>query len=103
MIFDFLKKKKSLDNKIKLINIMFVNLKIPDEQKSLYLQALDILDEEWIDRIYNELSNFINNIELKNLEEIQKNNFSIINWMKLKEAEEKKQELNSFNFLINNI
>lgn len=103
MIFDFLKKKKSLDNKIKLINIMFVNLKIPDEQKSLYLQALDILDEDWIDRIYNELSNFINNIELKNLEEIQKNNFSIINWMKLKEAEEKKQELNSFNFLINNI
>lgn len=103
MIFSFLKRKKSLKEKIKLINIMFINLKIPDSQKSLYIQALDILDEEGIDRIYKELSNFIKNIEIKNIEEIQKKNFSVINWLKIKEAEEKKEELNSFNFLINNL
>lgn len=103
MIFDFLRKRKKIDEKIKLINIMFVNLKIPEEQKALYIQALDILDEEWVDRIYNELSNFINNLELKNLEDIQKNNFSVINWLKIKEAEEKKEELNSFTFLLNKL
>lgn len=103
MLFDFLKKRKRIEDKIKLINIMFVNLKIPESQKSLYLQALDILDEDWVNRIYEELSNFIKNVELKNLEDIQKNNFSVINWLRFKEAEEKKEELNSFNFLINKL
>ena len=103
MIFNFLKKRKKTVEKIELIKIMFVNLKIPESQKSLYIQALDVLDESWIDRIYNELSDFTNNLELKNLEDIQKNNFSVINWLILKEAEEKKEELNSFNFLINKL
>ena len=56
MIFNFLKKRKKTVEKIELIKIMFVNLKIPESQKSLYIQALDVLDESWIDRIYNELS-----------------------------------------------
>ena len=103
MIFNFLKKRKKTVEKIELIKIMFVNLKIPESQKSLYIQALDVLDESWIDRIYNELSDFTNNLELKNLEDIQKNNFSVINSLRLKEAEEKKEELNSFNFLINKL
>ena len=103
MIFNFLKKRKKTVEKIELIKIMFVNLKIPESQKSLYIQALDVLDESWIDRIYNELSDFTNNLELKNLEDIQKNNFSVINLLRLKEAEEKKEELNSFNFLINKL
>ena len=91
MIFNFLKKRKKTVEKIELIKIMFVNLKIPESQKSLYIQALDVLDESWIDRIYNELSDFTNNLELKNLEDIQKNNFSVINWLRLKEAEEKNE------------
>ena len=53
MIFNFLKKRKKTVEKIELIKIMFVNLKIPESQKSLYIQALDVLDESWIDRIYN--------------------------------------------------
>lgn len=101
MIFDFLRKRKNINEKIKLINIMFVNLKIPEAQKSLYLQALDILDEDWVNRIYKELSHFIKNLELKEIEDIQKNNFSAINWLKLKEAEEKKEEINSLSFLLN--
>ena len=72
MIFNFLKKRKKTVEKIELIKIMFVNLKIPESQKSLYIQALDVLDESWIDRIYNELSDFTNNLELKNLEDILK-------------------------------
>jgi hypothetical protein len=40
---------------------------------------------------------------MKQLDEIQKNNFSIVAWMKKKEAEEKRKEINSFSFLINNV
>ena len=37
MIFNFLKKRKKTVEKIELIKIMFVNLKIPESQKSLYI------------------------------------------------------------------
>jgi hypothetical protein len=83
--------------------MMLMNLQIPEDQKSLYVQALDILDEEWIERIYNSLTLFIKDIEITELEDIQKSNFSSINWMKKKEAEERKKEINSFSFLINNL
>lgn len=103
MIFEFLRKQKKPNDKIKLTQIMLMNLQIPEDQKSLYLQALDILDEEWIDRIYESLTHFVKDIEISEIADIQKNNFSNINWMKKKEAEEKKKEINSFSFLINNL
>jgi len=103
MIFEYLKKQSKLKEKIKLTKIMIFNLQIPEEQKSLYIQALDILDESWIDRIYNNLVIFIKDIEIKELDQIQKNNFTVIAWMRKKEAEERKKEINSFSFLINNI
>jgi len=103
MIFDFLKKQNKLSEKIKLTKIMFLNLQIPEEQKSLYIQALDILDEEGVDRIYNSLTTFVKDIEIKELSDINKQNFSVITWLKKKEAEEKKKEINSFSFLINNL
>jgi len=103
MIFEYLKKQSKLKEKIKLKKIMIFNLQIPEEQKSLYIQALDILDESWIDRIYNNLVIFIKDIEIKELDQIQKNNFTVIAWMRKKEAEERKKEINSFSFLINNI
>ena len=103
MIFEYLKKQKKIKEKIKLTTIMIFNLEIPEDQKSLHIQALDILDENWIDRIYNSLIIFIKDIEIKELDQIQKNNFSVISWMRKKEAEERKKEINSFSFLINNI
>jgi hypothetical protein len=45
MLFDFLKKQKQLKQKLKLTQIVIINLKIPEEQKALYLQALEVLDE----------------------------------------------------------
>ncbi|MDD3145236.1 MAG: hypothetical protein PHV23_03955 [Candidatus Gracilibacteria bacterium] len=103
MIFEYLKKQSKLKEKIKLTKIMIFNLQIPEEQKSLYIQALDILDESGIDRIYNNLVIFIKDIEIKELDQIQKNNFTVIAGMRKKEAEERKKEINSFSFLINNI
>jgi hypothetical protein len=46
MIFEFLKKQKKSNEKLKLTQMMLMNLQIPEDQKSLYVQALDILDEE---------------------------------------------------------
>ena len=103
MIFDFLKKQKKKKEKLKLTQIAFLNLQIPEEQKALYIQALDVLDDNWIDRMYNLLVDFIQNLEMRELNEIQKNNFSVIKGLKKKEAEERKKEINSFSFLINNI
>lgn len=103
MIFEFLKRKKKIKDKKRLLKASFLNLHIPEQQKLLYIQALDIVDEEWLDRLYKLLTNYIENIEIKNLEEIQKTSFSIITGLRRKEAEEKKEEINSFSFLINNI
>lgn len=103
MIFDFLKKQNKYKEKFDLTRIMIMNLQIPEDQKSLYIQALDILDENWLDRIYNSLVDFVKDIEIRELDQIQKTNFSVISWMKRKEAEERKKEINSFSFLINNL
>ena len=103
MIFDFLKKQKKNKEKLKLTQIAFLNLEIPEDQKALYIQALDVLDEDGIDRVYNLVVNFIQKLEIRELDEIQKNSFSVISWLKKKEAEERKKEINSFSFLINNI
>ncbi len=103
MIFDFLKKQKKLEKKKHLAKVMFLNMQIPETQKSLYIQALDILDEDWVNKIYDTLTKFVNEIEIRELDDIQKNNFSVINGMKKKEAEERKKEINSFNFLLNKL
>ena len=103
MIFDFLKKQKDINKKRELIVIMINALHIPNEQKTLYLGSLEILDIEWIKKLYIDLQNFIENFELKELEQIKKENFSSVAWMRKKEAEEKKKELNSFSFLLHNL
>jgi hypothetical protein len=78
MIFDFLKKQKKDDSKRKLTKVMILNLNIPEEQKSLYFQAIDILDENEISELYENWSNYIKNLEIKEIEEIRKQSFSSI-------------------------
>ncbi len=103
MIFDFLKKQKDISKRKKIISVMILSLQIHDVQKDLYLEALSILNKDWLDRLYISLSEFTKEIEIKELDDINKNNFSEIAWMRKKEAVEKQKELNSFSFLINNL
>ena len=103
MIFDFFKKQKEIKIKKELLIIMINSLNIPEEQKRLYLESLEILDINWINNLYREIWNFIENIEMKEIDEINKSNFSNIAWMRKKEIEEKKKEINSFSFLIHNL
>ncbi|MDF1682411.1 MAG: hypothetical protein P1U46_01205 [Patescibacteria group bacterium] len=73
-----MKKQKKIRDKKKLTQIMIMNMKINDSQKSLYIQALDILDENGIDEIYKSFIHFVEKMEIKNIEDIRKNNFSVI-------------------------
>lgn len=103
MIFDFLKKQKEITKKKKIIKVMIISLNIPDLQKELYLEAISILSENWLESLYKELSIFTKQLEHEELWKINKNNFSEIAWMRKKEIKEKQKEINSFSFLINNL
>lgn len=103
MIFDFLRKQKKITEKVKIIKIMVISLNIPDKQKELYLETINILSIDWLDKLYITLSNFTRELENEELEKINKYNFSEIAWMRKKEAEDKQKEINSFSFLINNL
>jgi|TARA_Y100001960_G_C14719095_1_gene851394 hypothetical protein len=103
MIFTFLKKQSERKKKIELLTILINSIHIDDDQKNLYLQSLEVLDTDGIDNLYREITVFVENFEMKELEDIQKQSFSSIAGMKKKEAEERAQELNSFGFLLHNI
>ena len=103
MLFDFLKKQRSKDNKIKILKTMIFALQVGDEIKELYIQSLDILDEQNIDKLYQDISYFVKTVEIKEIEDIQKTSFAMIDNMTKKEVEEKKEEINSFSFLLNNL
>jgi hypothetical protein len=46
MIFDFLKKQTEISKKKELIVIMIRSINIPEQQKDLYLESLDVLNEQ---------------------------------------------------------
>jgi len=103
MIFEFLKKQKETKKKISLIKIMIKSVNIPDTQKELYIDSLDILSIDRLNNLYNDLINLTKINEFKNLEDINKQNFSTINWLRKKEAVEKQKEINAFSFLLHNL
>lgn len=103
MIFDFLKKEKTLKQKKEIIKVMVLSMNIPETQKTLYIEALEIVNSDNVDNLYKELVRFTQSVEIKNLEEIKEKNFSEIKGLKKKEAKEKQQELNAFSFLLHNI
>ena len=76
MIFDFLKKQKDINKRKKIISVMILSLEIHDVQKELYLEAVNILNIEGLENLYKTLTEFTKEIEIKELEDINKNNFS---------------------------
>ena len=103
MLFSFLQKQHSSKNKQKLIWAMIASLSISPDQKELYFQALKIMNQDELDALYQKLTKFVEKIEMKELEEIKKDSFWKIAWMRKKEAEEKLEEMNNFSFLLNNL
>lgn len=103
MIFDFLKKQREISKKRKIIEVMIISINIPEAQKELYLEAISILDENGLEKLYTSLTQFTKELEVQELEKINKQNFSQVAGMRKKEAKEKQKEMNSFTFLINNL
>lgn len=103
MLTWFFKKQKEKQKKIETIEVMISALHVQPEQKTLYLQALSALDTQWLEKLFNNLIKFIETIEIKEMEDIKKQSFSTISWMRKKEAEEKTKEINALSFLFHNI
>lgn len=103
MLFDFLKKQDKRDKKIILLSSLIKGLQIPENQKEMYLWALEVLEESELDNFYKQITAFVHDVEIKKISDIHKSNFSSISWLKKKEAEEQKEELNSLNLLLDNI
>ena len=82
---------------------MIISLNISQEQKDLYLRALDVLSVEESETLYKNLVKFVEKIEMKEIAEIKQESFSSIAGMRKKEAEEKLEEMNSFSFLLHNL
>lgn len=103
MLFQFLQKQKDIKKQKKLIETMIVSLTISPDQKELYLQALEILNQQEANTLFQNLTKFVEKIELKEVEEIRKESFTVISGMKKKEANEKMEELNGLSFLFHNL
>ncbi len=103
MIFEYFKKQKEINQKIKLIKVMVVSLNIPDSQKELYLESISILKENDLEKLYDTLGNFTKQIEQEEEKNLRRKNIKNNQNLKREEHEEKQKELNSFSFLINNL
>jgi len=103
MLFKLLQKQKDLKKQKKLIETMIQCINIPTQQKILYTEAISVLSQGELDLLFSHLTRFIEKIEMKHIEEIRKQWFESIVWMRKKEAEEKAQEMNGFSFLLHNL
>lgn len=103
MITNFLKRYSQSNKKREIVLTLIKNLNINEKQKELYLSSVDVLDETGLEKLYQTLTLFSESYELKEIEDIKKENFSSIAWMRKKEVLEKQKELNSFWFLLNNL
>ncbi|MCH2189060.1 hypothetical protein MK079_04515 [Candidatus Gracilibacteria bacterium] len=103
MLFHFFKKQKETEERKKLLTVSLLSMNIPEKQKNLYVEALKIANNEDIDVLFKNITHFVENIEMKKIEDIHKKSFSEVAGMRKKEAEEKTKEINSFSFLISNI
>ena len=103
MIFKFWQKQSEIATKKLLLRKLIRKIDIPETDKELILWAIWTSSPEKLDNFYEFVVKFIEKYELKEVNEIEKNNFVSIDWMTYKEANEKKQEINSFNFLLNNL
>lgn len=103
MILGIFKKYSETNKKRKVVKTLIESLRISDKQKNLYLDSIDILDDVWLDKLYKSLMMFIDEYEWKEISNIKNQNFSQISWMRKKEAIEKQKDVNTFNFLLNNL
>jgi hypothetical protein len=75
MLFSYLQKQRDRKKQKKLIEAMILSLRISPEQKQLYIEALEVLNEEGSQGLYENLIKFVEKIEVRELEQIRKESF----------------------------
>lgn len=103
MILNIFRKYSETNKKKKIIITIIQNLNINEKQKNLYLDSMNFLDEIWLDKLYKSLEVFMWEIEKKQIDDITRESFTKIAWMRKKEVLEKQKDINSFWFLLNNL
>lgn len=97
------RKYKEREHRLLLVKEIINWLQIDEKQKNLYFESLEFLDEEGLDRFYKKLTSVIDIIEeWESVENFKKQKTSIKELQK-EENIEKKQEINSFNLILDNI
>lgn len=97
------KKYKEREYRILLIKDLIDWLEIDQKQKDLYLESLDVLDDEWLERFFNKLTSVIEIIEENSNNKNFTEKTSQIYEINKQEELEKTQELNAFNLILDNI
>jgi len=69
MIFKFWEKQKELPTKKLLLRKLIRKVDIPETDKTLFLEAIWVVPEENIENLYNEVTLFIKNFELKEIDD----------------------------------
>ena len=103
MIFKFWEKQKEFSTQKLLLRKLIRKLDIPETDKTIFLEAIWVVPKENIKNLYKDITSFIEKFELKEVDEIEKNNFINIDGMTIKEATKKRKEINALNFLFTNI
>lgn len=97
------RKYKQREYRLILIKELIEWLEIDSRQKNLYLESLEVLDEEGLERFYNKLTSVIEIIEEDENKSTFKKQTQEIYKINTQEELEKKQEINSFNLILDNI
>jgi len=78
MVSKILKKYQKASQKKIMLKTIISALKISEEQKQLYLDALEVIENNALDKLYEDITSFANNVEVKEIEDIRKQNFTNI-------------------------
>lgn len=102
-LWTIFKKYKEKESRLILVKDLILWLEIDEKQKILYIESLNVLDEESLERFYKKLVSVIDILEeTENNEQFKKININL-NHNLNQEQIDKIQEANSFNFLLDNI
>lgn len=88
------KKEKRL-----IVRELILSLRIDERQRNLYLESLDILDEDGMQVLYERLYQFVESLEEKNIHNSKKT----IDSVRQKESDEREKDARSFNILLDNV
>jgi len=102
-IWNIFKKYKEKEYRLILVKDLILSLNIDSRQKNLYIESLNILDDESLDRFYKKLVWVIDIIEENENNLVFSEKLETSNLIKKQEQIQKKEEINSYNFLLDNI